>query len=160
MLDLAVSKSSGSNCWERSLKIRIMWLKTTSHDILMMKVTGEHSTWYQPSCLVIASFKKIKPAFLLEWPFILKTVPHYLTKAGLRLLDSSDTHASSWAAGWPLKRFFWCWARKVAQGLRALAVLAQDLGFGSWHPHGSYRLPVAPGPGDLIASSELCVWCT
>ena len=46
LLDLAASKSPESNCWERVLKIRFVWLKAESPEILMMSITeeAEHMT--------------------------------------------------------------------------------------------------------------------
>lgn len=44
---------------------------------------------------------------------------------------------------------------ELGQGLRALASLSEDLGFGSQHPHGGSQLSVTPVPGDLMASSDL-----
>ena len=41
------------------------------------------------------------------------------------------------------------------QQLRALAVLAEDLGFSSQHPSGPYPLSVSTVPEDLMPSSGL-----
>jgi hypothetical protein len=56
-------------------------------------------------------------------------------------------------------------AGEIAQWLKAHDALPEDLpGFDSQHPHSSSQLPVTPGPGTLMFSSDFCghqtcMWC-
>ena len=46
------------------------------------------------------------------------------------------------------------WAGEMAQWLRALTALPEDLGFNSQHPHGSSQLSVTLVPGDLTPMAK------
>ena len=50
-------------------------------------------------------------------------------------------------------------ARKIAQGLRALAALSEKSGDNSQDPDGSSQLSKTPVPGDLSPSFELGRYC-